>query len=101
MLRTVTGVTSDDIGKYEEWVKQQPPDLTPPPVIAPPAPAEKKVLSSSEKASPPGGEKILARDATKAEVNAKDNNGKTPLHWAARRGCKDVAELLRQHGGHE
>jgi HEAT repeat protein len=38
VLRTVTGVASDDIGKYEEWVKQHPPDLTPPPAAAPPAP---------------------------------------------------------------
>ena len=53
-----------------------PPASAPP---APPAPAEKKVLSSSEKASPPGGEKILPRDATKAEVKtggkASSNTG--------------------------
>ena len=32
--------------------------------------------------------------ANKAEVNAKDNNGVTPLHLAAFNGHKDVAELL-------
>jgi ankyrin repeat protein len=37
-----------------------------------------------------------------AEVNAKDKYGETPLHLAAlRKDCKDVVELLRQHGGHE
>ena len=39
--------------------------------------------------------------ANKAEVNAKDNNGETPLHEAVDKGHKDVAGLLRQHGGHE
>jgi ankyrin repeat protein len=37
----------------------------------------------------------------KAEVNAKDNFGWTPLHFAAQRGYKDIVEYLRQHGGHE
>jgi ankyrin repeat protein len=36
-----------------------------------------------------------------AEVNAKDNNGRTPLYYAAAKGTEAVAELLRQHGGHE
>jgi ankyrin repeat protein len=27
-------------------------------------------------------------------VNAKSNTGRTPLHWAAARGHKEVAELL-------
>jgi ankyrin repeat protein len=33
----------------------------------------------------------------KAEVNAEDYSGNTPLNYAAN---KDVAELLRRHGGH-
>jgi ankyrin repeat protein len=41
----------------------------------------------------------------KAEVNACDNKGETPLHCAeiasANADNKDVVELLRQHGGHE
>lgn len=34
-----------------------------------------------------------------ADVNAKDNNGNTPLDFAVMAGRKDVAELLRQLGG--
>ena len=37
--------------------------------------------------------------AKKAEVNAKDVQGWTPLDWAAEKHHEDVAELLRQHGG--
>jgi ankyrin repeat protein len=39
--------------------------------------------------------------ANKADVNAKDGSGHTPLFYAVGGGKKDVAELLRQHGGHE
>ncbi len=39
--------------------------------------------------------------ASKADVNAKDKEGVTPLHFAAGGGHKNVAELLRQHGGKE
>jgi ankyrin repeat protein len=35
-----------------------------------------------------------------ADVNAADNIG-TPLAWAMRTDHADVADLLRQHGGHE
>jgi ankyrin repeat protein len=34
-------------------------------------------------------------------VFSKDTNGRTPLHCAALQGQKNVAELLRQHGGYE
>ena len=39
--------------------------------------------------------------AHKAKVNAKDDAGETALYFAEKYGHKDVAELLRQHGGHE
>jgi ankyrin repeat protein len=35
-----------------------------------------------------------------ADVNAKDDKGTTPLHWAESKGHQDVAALLREHGGH-
>jgi ankyrin repeat protein len=38
---------------------------------------------------------------SKAEVNAKNEDGNTPLHEAVFKGYKDVVELLRQHSGHE
>ncbi len=43
-------------------------------------------------------ELLLAKGA---DVNAKDDGGETPLDAAVNNGHKDVAELLRQHGGHE
>jgi ankyrin repeat protein len=39
--------------------------------------------------------------ANKADVNVKDNHGATPMQVAEVHGHGDVAELLRQHGGHE
>lgn len=34
-----------------------------------------------------------------ADVNAKDNLGNTPLHYAILGGHKEIADFLRQHGG--
>jgi ankyrin repeat protein len=39
--------------------------------------------------------------AHKADINAKDKKGHTPLYYAAATGHEDVVELLRQHGGQE
>jgi len=39
--------------------------------------------------------------ANKADVNAKDDVGRTPLHSAVIFSHRDVAELLRQNGGHD
>jgi ankyrin repeat protein len=39
--------------------------------------------------------------ANKAEVNAKDKRGDTPLDNAKLMEHQDVVELLRLHGGHE
>ena len=36
-----------------------------------------------------------------ADVNAKDAQGDTPLHYAEELNEKDMVELLHQHGGHE
>jgi cytohesin len=43
-------------------------------------------------------ELLLANDA---DVNAKDDDGWTPLRYAAGDGQKGLAELLRQKGAHE
>jgi ankyrin repeat protein len=37
----------------------------------------------------------------KADVNATNNNGETPLHLATDIGEQRMVDLLRQHGGHE
>jgi ABC-type glycerol-3-phosphate transport system substrate-binding protein len=34
-------------------------------------------------------------------VNAKDENGKTPVTIATEKGDQEMANLLRRHGGHE
>lgn len=39
--------------------------------------------------------------ANNADVNAKRNDGLTPLQLARLKGHKDVVEVLRQHGGHK
>ena len=39
--------------------------------------------------------------ANRADVNAKDYKGNTPLHDAVDNGYKDVAELLLQHDGQD
>ena len=36
--------------------------------------------------------------ANKADINAKDNGGLTPLAWAVQQKHNDVADFLRQHG---
>jgi ankyrin repeat protein len=37
--------------------------------------------------------------ANKADVNAKDNKGNTPLYFAVEHDYTNVADLLRQRGG--
>ena len=39
--------------------------------------------------------------ANKADINAKDNRGKTPLDFAVLHTNKEIADLLRQQGGVE
>jgi ankyrin repeat protein len=36
-----------------------------------------------------------------ADVNAKDDNGKTPLTVALQYKRSDITEFLREHGGHK
>jgi ankyrin repeat protein len=38
--------------------------------------------------------------ASMADVNARDNHGATPLYVASANGHIDVANLIRLHGGH-
>ena len=40
-------------------------------------------------------EKILEKEAN--EKNPKDENGLTPLHWAAQNGHLDVCQLFMKH----
>jgi ankyrin repeat protein len=37
----------------------------------------------------------------RADVNAVDNKGETPLHVVALKGRDDLVKLLRRYGGHE
>lgn len=39
--------------------------------------------------------------AHRADVNAKDIKGDTPLHFASQARNKGLADLLHQHGGRE
>jgi len=41
---------------------------------------------------------VIDQLANKADVNAQNGSGWTPLHIAASQGQKDVAELLLAHG---
>ena len=36
-----------------------------------------------------------------ADVNTKDNKGRTPLRWAKNSGHTEIVELLRKHGAKE
>jgi ankyrin repeat protein len=42
---------------------------------------------------------LLLRNET--DVNARDNNGFTPLSIARKNGLKEIVELLRKHGAKE
>ena len=33
-----------------------------------------------------------------ADINAKDNKGRTPMHYAEKRGYRDIMEWLKQQG---
>jgi ankyrin repeat protein len=41
---------------------------------------------------------LLRRPRKGVEVNAKDDMGRTPLHVAARAGCREICALLLEHG---
>jgi len=43
---------------------------------------------------------LLTRDH-RADINAQNLKGETPLRLALARNHRDLAQLLRDHGGHE
>ena len=53
--------------------------------------ADRALLDAAEKGNIEAVKKTLADGA---DVNAKDDNGWTPLHWAALSGHKEVSEYL-------
>jgi ankyrin repeat protein len=77
--------------------------------------ASRTELATDIKDARPNGVLMIDEDARNGDLNfayallldspdlvsSKDFTGETPLHWAAFGGSKDVAELLRQHGGYE
>jgi ankyrin repeat protein len=90
-----------------------PVQATPPSTVAATAPASLPSPQSSTPPTPSGGDASTIFDAAKDGnlervkallkdgpdlVSSKDNNGLTPLHWAAVMGHIDVAELLLASG---
>lgn len=58
------------------------------------------IISLARQQGNAGAEGIAQEALTRAqEANARDRSGKTPLQVAESEGRKDVADLLRRHGG--
>ena len=115
LLNTIAAVVLVGCGESQQSAPQAEPvePVAEVPVQPSPPPAESKPTEPVDEASQPEPPTAKAPDisiyaatragntevvkqhlATGTDVNARNNNGYTPLHWAAVRDRKEIAELL-------
>ena len=91
------------------WFSSRTPDkeavveTTPVPGVEDDAPTSQRVVTSDSIRTSSGSETVLKNENTQEEdaMNAEDNSGKTPLHFAVRNKAHETAEVLRRYGGRE